>query len=113
MENISAADKVLESLKAKHGKDSIVVLKVMVSEEDVAVGYFIEPKKADNKFLLYSRGVEFARQDKVIQAGIMGMNHCWLGGDERFKDKDDIVALTGAVQFYPYLSFLAVTSEVI
>lgn len=113
MEVKAVTDKILESLQAKHGKDSIVVLRVAVSEGDVAVGYFIEPKKAPNKFALYSRAMQAARQQKVIEAGLLGMNHCFLDGDARFKDQDDMVALTGAIEFYQHLSFLSATSEVI
>jgi hypothetical protein len=106
-------DKVLESLVQKHGEGSIVVLSVEVSKEDVAKAYLLHPQKAPNKFSLYSRGLQFARRQQLLEAGMLAINTCWLEGDPRFKDQDDMVAITGAMSFYEHLGFLAVTSEVI
>jgi hypothetical protein len=106
-------DKVLESLVQKHGEGSIVVLSVEVSKDDVAKAYLLDPKKAPNKFSLYTRAMQFAKRQQTLEAGMVALNHCWLEGDPRFKDQDDLVAITGAIEFYLYLSFLSSSSATI
>jgi hypothetical protein len=106
-------EKQLEQWKKEHGQGTILKKTVRMSDDDLAVGYFLHPDKHKNPYSIYSRVTTYLRQDKVIEAGSLMITECWLGGDERYLDKQTKAHLSVGRQLVDELGFLEVESETI
>lgn len=95
----------------KYGEGNLIVQTVTVEEGDVAVGYFFHPDKHLNPYSIYSRVMTCLRKDLVVEAGTLIIQECWLGGDERFKDRNSKVHLSVGGELIDAMGFLAVASK--
>ena len=93
----------LQAWKKKHGKVHEITVKV--TENDIAVGYLRKPTR-DHKAIALS---SFA-QNKILETGEFLLQNCWLGGDDRLRDAEDI-ADSAAVQANSIVNFLTGSSK--
>ena len=96
----------IEEWKKKYGEDNVKKVTVEVAENDTAIMYFLDPKASPKRRSIYSRVLMMMRKDNTIDAGQIIMNECWLGGDNRFKDPDSMVCITGAITLTNEINFL-------
>lgn len=96
-------DAQLKAWKAKHGW--IQKITVEIGENDTAVGYLRKPTR-DHKAIALS----LFSQNQILECGEFLLQNCWLGGDERLKDADDI-ADSAAIQANTIVNFLKGSSE--
>lgn len=87
----------LDDWKKKH---KVYKVEVEVAEDDVAVGYLREPKR-DHKAIALS----LYNQHQILETGEFLLQNCWLGGDTRLKDDEDI-ADSAAIQAKNIVNFL-------
>ncbi len=93
----------IEAWKKKYGK--VTQISVKVSEDDTAIGYLRKPNR-DHKAIALS----LFNQNKVLETGEFLLQNCWLGGDERLKDAEDI-AESAAIQANTIVNFLEGSSK--
>lgn len=84
--------------KKKYG--TVHVIKVTVKEGDIAVGYLRKPNRNHK-----ATALSMYAKDKILECGEFLRNNCWLGGDERLKDHEDI-ADTAAIQANGIVKFM-------
>lgn len=95
----------LESWKKKYKK--VHKITVEVAEGDKAIGYLRNPSR-DHKAIALS----LYQQNKPLETGEFLLQNCWLGGDERLKDAEE-VSDSAAIQANTIVNFLKGSSEVI
>lgn len=66
-------------------------IRVKVSEDDEAVGYLKSPDRN-----IIARAAQLHAQDKLIEVGEFLIANCWLGGDMRIREDED-VAVSAAI----------------
>jgi len=90
--------------KKQHNK--VHKLSVIVKKDadgnikDEAVGYLKNPSRNHK-----ATAMSMYAQNKILECGEFLRNNCWLGGDERLKDKGEI-ADTAAIQANGIIEFL-------
>ena len=93
----------LKAWKSKHGK--VFKIEVEVSADDIAVGYLKQPNR-DHKAV----ALTLYAQNKILETGEFLLQNCWLGGDDRLQDGDE-VADSAAVQANSIVNFLKGSSQ--
>lgn len=73
-----------EQLKKKHGLKVVYEINVEVDEGDTAVGYLKKP----NRNVMGAAMAEYQRNP--LKSNEIVMRSCWLDGDERILEDDDI-----------------------
>lgn len=94
--NITAEQ--IKEWKAKYG--TVHKITVKVSETDTATGYLRKPNRNHK-----ATALSMYAKDKILECGEFLRNNCWLGGDERLLNEDDI-ADTAAIQASGIVKFL-------
>ncbi len=84
--------------KKQHG--IVYKLEVTVSEKDKAVGYLRKPNRNHK-----ATALSMYAKDKILECGEFIRNNCWLGGDERLLNENDI-ADSAAIQASAIIKFL-------
>ena len=92
------SDEQIDAWKRQYGK--VFTIKVKVNENDTAIGY-LRPPGRNHK----ATALSMYAKDKILECGEFLRNNCWLGGDERLKNEDEI-ADTAAVQASGIVKFL-------
>lgn len=95
----------IEAWKRKYNK--VHKISVEVSEDDVAIGYLRSPSR-DHKAIALS----LYQQNKPLETGEFLLQNCWLGGDDRLKDAEEI-SDSAAIQANTIVNFLKGSSEVV
>ncbi len=90
----------IEAWKKKHKTDKLHVVRVKVSEDDIAVGFLKPPKRH-----IKATALSMYSQHKILECGEFLRDNCWLGGDERLKTDEDI-ADSAAIQCSNIVKFL-------
>lgn len=88
----------IKTWKKEH--KTVHVLKINVSDKDVAVGYLKKPSRNHK-----ATALSMYSQNKVLEAGEFLKTNCWLGGDDRLLNNEDIadsasVQAAGIVKFH-------------
>lgn len=105
LSNGEVPDSQLKEWKRKYGK--IHEISVEVSDGNTAVGY-LKPPTRDHKAIALS----MFNQNKILETGEFLVQNCWLGGDERLKNREE-VAESAAIQANTIVNFLKGSSRVI
>lgn len=95
----------IEAWKKKYNK--VHEISVEVSEDDIAIGYLRNPSR-DHKAIALS----LYQQNKPLETGEFLLQNCWLGGDERLKDAEEI-SDSAAIQANTIVNFLKGSSKII
>lgn len=95
----------IEIWKKKYNK--VHKITVEVSEDDTAIGYLRSPSR-DHKAIALS----LYQQNKPLETGEFLLQNCWLGGDDRLKDAEEI-SDSAAIQANTIVNFLKGSSEVV
>lgn len=95
----------IEGWKKKYNK--VHKITVEVSEDDTAIGYLRSPSR-DHKAIALS----LYQQNKPLETGEFLLQNCWLGGDDRLKDAEEI-SDSAAIQANTIVNFLKGSSEVV
>lgn len=94
----------IEQWKKDHGKVHKLSVVVKKDEDgkilDEAIGYLRKPTRNHK-----ATAMSLYSQNKILECGEFLRNNCWLGGDERLKDKGDI-ADTAAIQANGIIQFM-------
>ena len=88
----------IDEWKKKHKK--VHTLTVKVGDNDTAVGYLRKPSRSHK-----GTALSMYSQHKILEAGEFLKTNCWLGGDERLLNDEDI-ADSASVQAAGIVNFL-------
>lgn len=100
----------VDEMKKKHGDGCLLVKQVQVSDDDTAICVLLHPNFHLSKYSVFSRALTLLRQDRKLEAGTLVIGECWVGGDERFKNKEELAHLAIAASITDELGFLPVAS---
>lgn len=103
-------DKQLEILSKKHGAENVHAITLSLDGEEVTF-YILDPKKVERPYSLYSRIITFYQKDQLLEVGSTVIAECWLGGDDRVKDRDNMLHITAAVEVRKLVGFLPIQSS--
>jgi hypothetical protein len=95
----------IEAWKKKYNKVHKITVELPKGEK--AIGYLRSPNR-DHKAIALS----LYQQNKPLETGEFLLQNCWLGGDERLKDAEEI-ADSAAIQANTIVNFLKGSSEVV
>ena len=92
-----ADEKTIEGWKLADYKPQC--LQVQISENEISYGYF----KAPERIVIAKAYTELVKGD-IVKCGEIVFNNCWLDGDPRMKNVEDInlaacIQLTEVIQF--------------
>lgn len=97
----------LEKWAKQYGADNVHRF-ILVDEDEKEVEFFLlDPKKVKRPYTLYSRAVSFSTNGQLLELGSLIINECWLGGDERVKERESMLHVTAAVEVRDLTAFLS------
>ncbi|WP_348814065.1 hypothetical protein [Flavobacterium maritimum] len=91
----------IEAWKKQYKVDKLPTLNVVVAPGDVAIGY-LRPPTRNHK----ATALSMYSQNKILECGEFLRDNCWLGGDTRLQN-DENIADTAAIQASGIVKFLA------
>ncbi len=88
----------IKNWKKEHKK--VHILRITVEGDDVAVGYLKKPSRNHK-----ATALSMYSQNKILEAGEFLKTNCWLGGDERLLNSEDVadsasIQAAGIVKFH-------------
>jgi hypothetical protein len=95
----------IEAWKKKYNKVHKITVELPKGEK--AIGYLRSPNR-DHKAIALS----LYQQNKPLETGEFLLQNCWLGGDDRLKDAEEI-SDSAAIQANTIVNFLKGSSEVV
>lgn len=95
-----------EAWAKKYGKENVKIIEVKNGDE-VVTGVIVLPHALGDKALsIYSKCFQYYAQNKLLECGQFILNNCWLGGDGRLIDKNNVrlfvsaaITATGLIDF--------------
>lgn len=81
----------------RYGKENIKTMSLIDGEETVKMSYVDPMAMEGRRHSIYSRFLQYYRQDKIVEAGEVVLNECFVEGDDRYLERDSLVHLTAAV----------------
>jgi len=91
----------IEAWKKQYKVDKLPTLNIVVAPGDVAIGY-LRPPSRNHK----ATALSMYSQNKVLECGEFLRDNCWLGGDSRLQN-DENIADSAAIQASGIVKFLS------
>lgn len=101
----------IKEWQKKYGEENVRRFACEDDKGKEAEMYFFKPKAHPRPYSLYSRGMSHYRKDNVIELGTLVINECWLDGDPRFRDVDNMLHISAALSLSNEMDFTLGTTS--